>query len=94
MTNRLRVTAAIAALVICHPLAAAEPAKPASAASDKAAKAPEKKICHREVPTGSITPVKVCRTQGQIDANTQQAQDQIDRMNRLSQQPTQALHGG
>ena len=48
---------------------------------------PEKKICRREVATGSIMPKRTCRTQGewaQIDAATRAAaqRDLDDRNNR------------
>jgi hypothetical protein len=96
MTKRFYLTAAASALLIA-PLsfAAVSATDNSSAASSKDGnKVKEKKICHSETPTGSIRPVRVCRTQAEIDAANQQAQDQIDRANRLSSQPTSGLRGG
>jgi len=104
MNIRFGLVPAMAALAAFQPLAAAESGDAASAAvsspapngKDAAtAKAeknkPERKICHREMPTGSITPVRVCRTQAEIDAATAQGQAQLDDMNRSRQQQTGAL---
>ncbi len=104
MKIRFGLVPAVAALATFQPLAAAESggAAPATvsapapsgkeAAAGKAEKnKPERKICHREMPTGSITPVRVCRTQAEIDANAQRGQAQLDDMNRSSQKQSGAL---
>jgi hypothetical protein len=86
MTNRFAFAAAAAALLIA-PLAfaglsAADNASAASSQKAQGDKVKEKKICHSETPTGSIRPVRICRTQAEIDAANQQAQDQLDSMTR------------
>ncbi|HSQ94987.1 MAG TPA: hypothetical protein VLM18_02645 [Croceibacterium sp.] len=101
MKIRFGLAPAMAALASFQPLAAAESggAAPAtvsaSAPSGKDAAAgkadknkPERKICHREMPTGSITPVRVCRTQAEIDENAERGQAQLDDLNRMRQQQT------
>lgn len=108
MINRLHFSTGLAALLALQPLAFAQlsAAEPGQAASDAGSsgqksttaktdkdKPKEKKICHREVPTGSITPVRICRTQAEIDAAAQRGQDEIDNANRMSQHQTQGLRG-
>ena len=100
MNNRIHLMAAAAALLVLQPFAvnAVLAADSSPAVADKTAKdsksdkAKEKKICSFETPTGSIRRVRICRTQAQVDADAQRSQSQIDDLQRLSQQPTQALH--
>ena len=40
----------------------------------------EKKICSREIVTGSIFPHRVCKTQSQIDAENAAAAETLDRL--------------
>ena len=47
--------------------------------------AKEKKICQREVHTGSIMPKVVCRTQKQLDEMTARAQQSSQRMQERAQ---------
>jgi hypothetical protein len=89
MMMRFSLVAMMAALVASQPVSAADPSpstaaasSPAATSDKKADKPKEKKICHREVPTGSITPVRVCRTQAEIDTETTQGQAQLDDMRR------------
>ncbi|MGZ3171919.1 MAG: hypothetical protein ACXWJC_02395 [Croceibacterium sp.] len=98
MKIRFGLVPAMAALATFQPLAAAESSgsAPATAStptpsgkdatSGKAEKnKPERKICHREVPTGSITPVRVCRTQAEIDTDAERGQAQLEDMSRMRQ---------
>jgi hypothetical protein len=102
VTNRLRLSAVAAILFAVQPftvtgLSAADTAvAPADkqTADPKAEKPKPKMICHREIPTGAIAPVKVCRTQEQIDAEAQRSQSQLDDMNRMRQQSTGSVRGG
>jgi hypothetical protein len=91
MTNRSLLAATTAAMLLVQPftvaaVAAADTTAPAEQRSTSAQgeKAKEKKICHRETPTGSIRPVRICRTQAEIDAENQRAQEQYDAMSRSS----------
>lgn len=86
MIKRFSMAAVAAALWIAPfgfaGLWAADNATSNSDQKAQADKVKEKKICHSETPTGSIRPVRICRTQAEIDAAAQQAQEQLDAMTR------------
>lgn len=99
MTGRMRFSAAMAALLALQPVAiaqlrAADPSSAANKSGGDAAKPKVKKICHRETPTGSIKPVRICRTQDELDSEAQRAQARLDDMNRMSQQTSTAASRG
>jgi hypothetical protein len=50
---------------------------PAAAADAASVADPDKKICSRELKTGTRIPVKVCRTRAEIDAERQATQNAI-----------------
>lgn len=54
--------------------------------------AKEKKICRRDVSTGSIMPRSVCRTKSEWDAITAQSQTDLDRAR--GDQQSRAMVGG
>jgi hypothetical protein len=54
--------------------------------------AKEKKICRRDVATGSIMPRSVCRTRAEWDALTAQGQTDLDRAR--DDQQSRAMVGG
>jgi hypothetical protein len=43
----------------------------------------EKKICKFETPTGSIRPIRICKTKAQIEADREQAQSTLEEMQRM-----------
>jgi predicted outer membrane protein len=65
-SGRLLAVAAVAGLLVAAPARAEDAAAPPPA---------DKKICTREQRTGSKIPVKVCRTQAEIDAERQATQN-------------------
>ena len=87
MINKVCTVAAMAVLVALQPSAAS--ATDFSAPSDqkgtqaKPDKVKEKMICHRETPTGSVRPVRICKTQAEADADAARAQQQLDNMNEM-----------
>jgi len=74
----------IAALLASAPTNPAAP-KPAEESSAQAAKAPEKPICRRVVPTGSIMPVRSCRSQKGWDNLSDGGQDTMRQFRDKSQ---------
>jgi len=75
MTNRLRLLAAISAALALQPIALAG----ASAGEPKAKEAgnkadPDQKICRMETPTGSIRPIRTCRTRAEFEAEANRGQ--------------------
>ena len=64
-------------------LLVAVPVSPASAKDENTAEPsksdPNKVLCRREVPTGSVMAKKVCRTRAQWDAIAQASQDDLNR---------------
>lgn len=80
MTIRSFLSVAMPALLAVQPLAVAgasaagaDPAAPEVGAKHGEDNA-EKKICRMETPTGSIRPVRTCRTKAEIEAAANQAQ--------------------
>ncbi len=85
------VILALTALAVAAPAGAA-----AAAAEDSAKPVKEKKVCRRTVDTGSIMPVKVCRTVtewSKVDsARAKQAERDTDEMRNRT--PTGGLNSG
>jgi len=82
MTNRLRLSIAVSAVLALQPIVLAQ----ASAGEPKAKEAgdkadPERKFCRMETPTGSIRPIRVCKTRAELDAEASQGQASKNEMN-------------
>jgi hypothetical protein len=63
---------AFAGVVAGDQAATAQPAVNVSAAADK-------KVCKREIATGSVMPKRICKTQAEWDAITAAITDSLDR---------------
>ena len=76
MLRHLILAMAIAAIPTVP--AFADDSKTAVVSAD-AETAKEKKVCRRQIPTGSVMPKTVCRTKAQWEALTDKAQRDLDR---------------
>jgi len=83
---KLIALAAVAALATTAGAASAQSQSPQAQAQPAPAKpVKQKKICKRDVPTGSMLPTSTCRTQQEWDATAAAGQDNLRTLRDRSQ---------
>jgi hypothetical protein len=80
--------AAVALLADTTPAAAAAAARPAAAQPVSQVKAADNDIvCHKEYPTGSNIPKKVCRSKSEEAAAREEARKQVEKLQLYTPRP-------
>jgi hypothetical protein len=69
----------LASLVAMDGVLAGDTASAAPQPDSAQTAAPEKKICKRDVATGSVMPKRVCRTRAEWDAMTERSQQDLEK---------------
>jgi hypothetical protein len=77
----MRLSVAVSALLALQPVIVAHAtAGEAKTKDDRGKPDAERKFCRMETPTGSIRPVRVCKTKAEIDAEANQGQANKNQM--------------